>query len=802
MVNDKKILISTAGSRTATTWARTELMWSEFADKLKVPHRSSESYEQYLNLKKSQQDNLKDVGGFVGGTFKANRRKKVNVEGRDLITLDLDNIATGTTEEVLKRIGSLQCAALVYSTRKHSSFKPRLRVVIPMNRTVTADEYEPIARKLAEMIGIAMCDPTTFDSSRLMYRASVCSDGEFIYQVYDNAFIDADGVLKLYKNWKDQTEWPIVPGTETVVEQRAAKQADPTEKDNIVGRFCRAYDIEAAMNKFLPGVYEHCGGNRYTYKAGSTAAGVIVYGDGKFLYSNHATDPCSGLLVNSFDLVRIHKFGIADDTAKENTPSNKLPSYLAMEDLARSDSAVKALANEEQKAKIADTFKDITTVAATDEDFEWLKLLEMNEKTGKIENKLNNFIIILENDQNLKGRIALDDFTKDIVSVGELPWCGDSRTWSNSDDAYLTAYLELHYGVVNASFLDKALIIAADKNRINSVGDYLEGLEWDGVGRVNTLLHDYLGAEKNIYTAEVMKTFLVAAVARAIKGGIKYDSMPILVGSQGIGKSTFLSNLGGKWFSDSLSSFEGKEAYELLRGTWINEVGELAAMSKSETSSIKMFLSKREDIYRPAYGRRAEVYPRRCVFAGTSNESEFLRDTTGNRRFLAVDVGIAEPTKSVWEDMPGEVDQIWAEAVAAYKAGAKLILSKEADGIAKEQQEAHRESSPYEGLVQMYLEKPIPDNWYSLSLSEMKQYMNGNLKVDNTSFRTKVCISEIWEVCCESSVKFLKKQDRNLIAASILNVRGWSRAKNPLYFGKYGKQKGFEPITNPGKPSI
>ena len=198
--NNKKLTISTAGTRLAVQWARTELMWSDFVEKFKIPHRSTESFEQYLSLKKSQQDDLKDVGGFVGGTFKNDRRKKANVEGRDLITLDMDNIPTGGTDEVLKRISSLSCAALVYSTRKHSAYKPRLRIVLPTNRTVTADEYEPIARKLAEWIGIQMCDPTTFDSSRLMYFASVCSDGEYIYQVYDNLFLSADGVLAKYKN--------------------------------------------------------------------------------------------------------------------------------------------------------------------------------------------------------------------------------------------------------------------------------------------------------------------------------------------------------------------------------------------------------------------------------------------------------------------------------------------------------------------------------------------------------------------------------------------------------------------------
>ena len=795
MLNNKLVLISVAGSRTATHWPRTRMLWSDFVEKVKIPQKGTESYEQYKQLKKALQDEKKDVGGFVGGTFKGDRRKKANVEGRDLITLDLDNLPPGSTNNILKRISSLCCAALVYSTRKHSPQSPRLRVVIPTNRTVTADEYEPIARKLAQIIGIDLCDPTTFDNSRLMYWPSICSDGEYIYQVYDNGFLDADAILSKYKNWRNQSEWPIVSGTEETVKQRADKQADPTTKDNIIGRFCRVYDIEAAMDKFLPGVYEACTGfsNRYTYKAGSTAGGAVIYNDGKFLYSNHATDPCSGMLVNSFDLVRLHKFSELDESAKDGTPISKLPSFLAMEELAKNDNGVKALTVEEQKEKIVESFAEVGAEVNSD-DFAWLELLERTKETNIIKNKLNNFILILENDINLKGRIALDEFNKDVVACGNLPWKKRGRMWNKEDDAYITAYIEKHYDIVNASFLEKAVTITADKNVVNSVWDYLRELKWDGVKRIDTLLHDYLGAEQSIYTAEVMKSFLTAAVARAKDGGIKYDYMPIFVGAQGIGKSTFLSNLGKNWFSDSLSSFEGKEGAEQLKDSWILEVGELAAMSKFETSAIKQFLSKKEDIYRPAYGRRVEVFPRRCVFAGTSNESEFLRDTTGNRRFLAVDVGVVKATKSVWDDMPGEVDQIWAEAVECYKFGASLRLSKEADNAAREQQESHMETSPYEGAVQVYLDKPIPDNWYDLSLAEKRQYLNGNLKAEHASPRTKVCINEIWEVVFDGNLKFLKKQDRNQIAAAILKVSGWSRG--PLgRFGNYGRQKSYVKVS-------
>lgn len=169
MQNNRKLQISMAGSRKATHWPKSTILWSEFVDRLKTPVRGTETQEEYLAFPKARQDELKDVGGFVGGTFKGDRRKAANIEGRDLITLDLDNIPAGRTEDILKRVDGLGCAAAVYSTRKHTGYAPRLRIVLPLDRTATPDEYEPAARKLASLIGIEFCDPTTFEGSRMMY---------------------------------------------------------------------------------------------------------------------------------------------------------------------------------------------------------------------------------------------------------------------------------------------------------------------------------------------------------------------------------------------------------------------------------------------------------------------------------------------------------------------------------------------------------------------------------------------------------------------------------------------------------
>ncbi len=172
MQNNRKILVSVAGTRKTKHWPRTEIFWSEFVDRLRTPFRSPETMEEYLAMPKAKQDELKDVGGYVGGTFAHDIRKAAYAEGRDLITLDMDQIGPGQTEEILKRVRALGCAAAVYSTRKHTGYAPRLRIVVPLDRTATVDEYEPAARKIASLIGIEFCDLTTFDVSRLMYWPS------------------------------------------------------------------------------------------------------------------------------------------------------------------------------------------------------------------------------------------------------------------------------------------------------------------------------------------------------------------------------------------------------------------------------------------------------------------------------------------------------------------------------------------------------------------------------------------------------------------------------------------------------
>lgn len=796
---DRQIIISAAGSRKATRWPAQQIYWSEMVDKLRTAVRGTETLEQYLKLPKPQQDDLKDVGGFVGGTLKDNRRKASNVTGRDLITLDLDNIPAGGTQDVLTRLEGLGCAFATYSTRKHEEGRPRLRILVPLSRTATADEYEPLARKLASIIGMSLADPTTFEASRLMYWPSCSADSQYVFYYADKPFLDADGLLATYNDWRNIDEWPRVPGEDNKHTRMAAKQGNPLEKRGVVGAFCREYDIHAAIDKFLPGVYEATddGTGRYTYIEGSTVGGAVVYEDGLFLYSHHATDPCSGRLVNAFDLVRLHKFSELDDEAKPDTPVNRLPSFSEMASFALNDAGVAATINQERYEQAVEDFGSSDT-PATKDDLNWIQQLKISPTTGQPLKTIDNVLIVLENDPLLKGKVAFDEFANRGLVLGPLPWddSTEKRIWSNTDDSGIYHYMEKAYGISSETKINHALALASYKRRFNDVKAYLEGLQWDGVPRLDTLLHDYLGAGDNVYTRAVSRKSFTAAVARAMEPGVKYDSMPILVGPQGIGKSTFLRYLGKSWFSDSLQTFEGKEASEMIQGVWINEIGELAGMSKSETNSIKQFLSRTEDIFREAYGKRTQPYPRRCVFFGTTNDGEFLRDRTGNRRFWPVKVGLVAPKKSVFNDLKNEVDQIYAEAFVRWQLGEQLFLTGEAEEIAKIQQEEHRESSPKEGIIREFVERKVPVGWDSKAISDRRLYWSGEFgRIETeTVERERICAAEIWVECFGKDISFMKKVDTREINDSLSCIPGWESYRGR--FGPYGHQRGFRKVEN------
>lgn len=800
LVHDRQLNISVGTSRKDTSWKPQTISIGDLWDRLKSPARGVETLTQYLALKKAQQDDLKDVGGFVAGTLNGGHRKAGAVTGRDMVTLDFDTIPPYGTDGILQSIENMGCGFCVYSTRKHMPTAPRLRILIPLDRTVTADEYEPIARHIAAQIGIQMADPTTFQPSRLMYWPSCSADGEYIFKYKDAPLIMADQILATYTDWHDFTSWPQVPGAVSY-QKLAMKQGDPDTKPGVVGAFNRAYgDVFNVMDKLLPGIYEPVDNdpNRFTYLGGSTTGGAVIYDNGKFLFSHHATDPCSGRLVNAFDLVRLHKFGDKDDAALDGTPNNRLPSYKAMCEFAVADPLVSALMAQERHDQAVQDFEGVE--ATNDADaVNWMQKLQCNPQTGAIKSTIDNVIIILDNDPMLKGKFALNQFAGRGEILGTLPWSKDGtrRLWSDTDSNGLYWYLEKAYNITGRGNIDAALDIHAATHAFNEVQNYINRLSWDGVPRLDTLFIDYLGAEDDPvgYCRAVCRKAFTAAIARAMTPGSKYDCMLILCGSQGLGKSTLLDRMSKGWFNDSIRTFEGKEASELLQGVWLVEVAELDAFRRTDVARIKQFLSLRADRYRAAYGRNVKELPRCCVFFGTCNQMDFLQDTTGNRRFWPVDVGEQPHDKNVWQDLTDEViDQIWAEAKIRWQMGEQLYLTGEVEKEAQRRQESHREASPKEGLIEEFVSRQVPDDWSRWPLDRRRDFWANNATGDYTLVdRDRICALEVWCELFFSNQRDIKPQDVREINATLANMQGWKRSRNPLRCGPYNLQRGFVP---------
>lgn len=827
MNNDRQIVISTGNSRKDLNWKRQTLKVSELYEKLRIPNRGVETLDEYMRMSKSKQDDLKDVGGFVAGSLNGGRRKANNVTGRDVITLDFDSVPALGTDNIVKTLDSMQINYCVYSTRKHAANAPRLRVLVPTDRTMTADEYEPCARRMAANIGIAMADPTTFEAGRLMYWPSVCCDSEYVFKTADAPFISVDALLKSYTDWHDFTQWPQVPGSFSYA-KLAVKQGDPEAKDGIVGAFCRKYDVFRAIEELLPGIYAPCDNdpNRFTYTLGSTTGGAVIYDDGKFLFSHHATDPCSNKLVNAFDLVRLHKFGDKDDNAADGTPNNRLPSYKAMCEYANGldEVALEMLAKRQAQAEadfagivgggpgsvaidtgigqfVSGSDGEATLAGAGDTaDGNWQLLLKRNHQTGEVKNTIDNVMLILEHDPRIRGKFALNEFTGRGEILDVLPWSTGGketrRMWSDTDSNALYWWMEKTWGITGRGNIDSALDIHAKLHAFNPVVDYLTGIKWDRQPRLDTLFIDYLGAEDTPYTRAVTRKAFTAAVARAMNPGCKYDNMLILCGPQGIGKSTILDKMSHGWFNDSIRTFEGKEASELLQGVWIIEVAELDAFRRTDVSCIKQFLSLTSDRYRQAYGRNVTEFKRRCVFFGTCNNIDFLQDTTGNRRFWPVDTRAQTPTKDVFNDLTSdEIDQVWAEAYFRFITGEQIFLSGDTAEAAMVKQEAHRERSIQEGVIAEFVARKIPDDWAKWTVDRRRDFWAGGIKAEDASInlvdRQTICAAEVWrELYGHPMDEKAKKSETREINSILASIPGWKNA-GVIYIPQHGAQRGF-----------
>lgn len=389
----------------------------------------------------------------------------------------------------------------------------------------------------------------------------------------------------------------------------------------------------------------------------------------------------------------------------------------------------------------------------------WLQTLDYNYR-GEILCTMSNIAKIIKNDVGLKG-IVFNEMTGRIDVKAMLPWKKQNCEWSNNDFCCLEMYLERKYHIYSPSKCKDALYgFLSSARAYHPILDYMNHLQWDGIERIDNILIDYLGAENSEYNRNVMRKTLIAAVARVYEPGIKHDTIMVLCGAQGIGKSTLFSKLGRGWYSDSMSiaDLKDKTAAEKLQGVWIMEMSELAGIRKVDVEIVKSFLSRQDDRYRAPYSLYAENHPRRCILVGTTNSTNgFLRDITGNRRFWPVFVS-GNSKKKTWDLTNRDIDMFWAEAKAAYRKHEKMYLDSKIEYEAKKNQREALEVDPRLGIVSEYLQ--------SKSIKE-------------------ICLMELWCNCLGNNRSNMKIRDAYELEGMLQQLGNWE-----VYTGnKSGKKR-------------
>lgn len=769
-----KYTLSVAGSSASLKWTTVKYTWSDFLERLNRDIRSTETMRDFDRLDRTARANLKDVGGYMAGELSGARRLKSAVLSRSMITLDVDYADSLFPVEFDTRFPGV--AAVIYNTRSDREKSRRFRVVIPFAEEVQdAARYEAAARKMAELLGIDLFDPTTFQAERMMYWQSLSSDQPKVFEVFEGEPISAEYLLSLYGNneeWRDIRNWAFKSDQEK--ETRAivskAMAQNPREKTGLVGAFCRAYSVPAAIEKYLSDVYEIAPGNdRYTYKAGHSVGGMIVFDD-LFCFSYHSTDPISdGHAYNAYDLVRVHKFG---HLGKEGSTKemNKL--------VCADKECVKDMVTPDADL---DDFDDYGDAVKSDSTKEVTELVWDLDGKGNKQVTVNNFVNAFKSDPLLNGLLAYDMLKETIVFTRPSFTAKGSKKGdlvNDTDISIIKGRIERMHGIYNDAKLNDAIEQVSSDNAFHPIKLYLESLTWDGVPRIDTFLVDYMGAEDNTYTREAFRKMLLAAVTRIYEPGRKFDTALVFYSEQGVGKSTLIQRLSKGWFNDSLTSLSGKESYEAIQFAWLVELAELSALRKSDVEAVKNFISKREDTYRGAYARRVKTHKRQCVFFGSTNDDEFLKDATGNRRFFPVEVKRTRKTRLIFEpEFDAIVDQLWAEAMEGYMLGEALTLSDEAEAIAGGTREEFTERTPIQGLIEEYLDRLFPADYENRFLAQRLDFLNGDLGEEGTETKNSFSLIELWtEALGRRKDEYTVVKARELSNA-VKALKGWKRDK-------------------------
>jgi putative DNA primase/helicase len=769
-MTDFTLAVATAPKRDSLKWKNEVVTWSEIKGWMDSPA------------------NKKEAGNYVLGRLVADgRRNNKTVEARSALTLDVDH----PDGEFLERLHNFPTLVLWHTTYSSTPDNPRYRLLIPLDREITPAEYEAAARGVMEELGADSFDPGSIEYARYMFMPSSQKPAWFSWGEVAGDVADAEWLISLAPE--------SLAGLPPIRPSRGKQ--DPFKMAGIVGEFNRAYqDFDLLIETYeLP--YEKAGEKRWTLKgAVRSAAGVGEVAPGLW-YSHHGGDPAHGEACTAFDMVRLHLFAEKDEGVKPHTPVNRKPSHLAMMDLAIDDDRVKMATF----AAIEADFEDIDdgnppatepapptpSEKPPEAPSDWRTGLDIN-KAGTVVDSLRNWNLIRSNDPDFQA-LVYNDMTEAIEIDRDLSWRqfrDSNRSWMEADLKHLKNRVEQRYRLkASKERVDEMVVLTAFERSIDPVADYLRSLDgrWDGQPRLENCLP---GVRPTPFTRLAARKSLVAAVARVMQPGVKWDHTLILYGDEGLGKSYWIDKMSRGWTAD-LGDIRNKDTLITLSRTWIVVSDEGHSLKKADADAQKEFLTRRVDVFRSPFERQVTDHPRRCVIWGSTNDDVFLRNQQGNRRFLIVHC----TDKVDFEQLtPEYIDQVWAEAYHFWQKGEVLYLDDTESKLATVEREYFTEDDSLAGRIGDFLDMPVPENWMELGRTARSQhyhdYQDG-LVTEGTEINL-TCPMQIWyEMLGE--IRNPTLADLRIIRESMKNVPGWRRLAKPIYFDKgYGTQRSYE----------
>ena len=755
-ITDKSIFAYvTAPHRNSIIWTQEAITWRDFKEKVFNPA------------------GVKEAGNYIFGEIEGERRNNQSIVSRCALTLDVDYPDEGFIERVDNIFGGN--AYIVHSTYSSTADKPRYRVIIPLSEKVGPSKYTELAHGVMAVLGQACFDPTTAQHARYMFLPGTSDRKAYKAVVRDGDLLDIDS--SMFSGL--EIESPRIT---------AMRRKDPKTLKGLPGLFCQAYqDWGELVEKFdLP--YEQVSQNRFHLNGAKSEAGMAPIADNPgFVYSYHANDPAGGRAVNAFDLVRIHKFGHLD-AGHENTPVNRLPSTTAAKEFIAQDERVKEL----QANEILEAFSEDVEPhrAATG----WVEKLSRN-KGGVVENTIQNLDLITSNDPIFRGIVLNVRGMTMELTPGSYPW-RDVRDNDTQLDDYdfssIMLHLERAYRLrVSENQLRHVLRDLVQERKHDFVQEYLEGLTWDGVPRVEFALP---GVEDSEHTRLVARKVLVAAVARTFEPGVKWDNMLMLYGREGIGKSWWIEKMSRGWYN-SLDEIGNKDTLMKMGKSWIVTADEGHSLRAADFNKLKEFLTQRKDEYRAPFAATVSSYPRRSVIWGTTNDPAFLRRQDGNRRFLIVHA----KNKVDFDALTDEyINQVWAEAVHLWHAGEKLYFTAEETELLNEARAPYVQEDPLTGLVQKYADTAVPAGWEDMTLDERLEWranVSTGFAPAGTETITSLSALQVWCEVMGRRIGEHSVRDMADIQRVLRTLPGWVMHPVPRETAAYGRQQVFVRIV-------